>query len=106
MTMKNFPVIACVVAFLFSIFGQSIVLKDALGDNHAIQIINGSGGTSYFVYGGRNYQIETDGIWTLPCGSGTEIKVFDATYPLRCGRTYMLYWNKSDRRLGVARVRD
>ena len=111
MTMKTFPVIVCVVAFLFSIFGQSIVLKGALGDHHAIQIINESGGTSYFGYesgGGvwRGYQIETDDIWTLPCGSKSKIKVFDVVYSLRCGNTYMLYWNEYDRRLDVARVRD
>ena len=111
MTMKTFPVIVCVVVFFFSIFGQSIVLKDALGDGHAIQIINESGGTSYFGYesgggAGRNYQIGTDDIWTLPCGSGPRIRVFDVVYSLRCGNTYMLYWNEYDRRLDVARVRD
>ena len=103
--------IVCVMAFLFSTLGQLIVLRDALGDHHIIQIINRARDTLHFDYTPEgdeweNFIIKDNQIWTLSCGSEPEIKGYDFAYSLRCGNTYVLHWNAAKGRLDVARLRD
>lgn len=111
MTTKPFPVIVCVVVFLLSTLGQLIVLRDALGDHHIIQIINRARDTLHFDYtpgeGERdNFIIKDNQVWTLSCSSEPEISIYGVAYSLRCGNTYVLHWNAANGRLDVARLRD